>query len=99
MLKDVVSENKSASVRNPGPEYRRNTLLVHVTTSDFLDLIAKCTLLSKAALSQRVWRAGLAEVFGVTEDELKECQMVVPRLALGERPEDLMELTNIICGE
>lgn len=74
-------------------------ILVPFHTAAFLDLLCRYVDGPKQDMYERIWSAGIEAVFGITEEELTECQpgLIPPDI---EPPrEDLRKLTDLICGE
>lgn len=90
--------SNAGELRNQGGKKVLLCTLPH--TAEFLDVVTRYTAMRKLALYDHVFRVGFREVFGITEEELAECEVIPPPSALAApHKNDLRQLTNLICGE
>lgn len=78
---------------------RRVMIRVPVHVGTFLDLVCKYSGTRKGTMVNRVWAAGIREVFGITVEQLEECALTVPRDHRTQPHASLKELTRLLCGE
>ena len=77
---------------------RRLHLMASTNMLVFLDMIVRYTACGKLKLVQEIWEAGIEAKFGITAQDLDDCQLTsLP--ASAAVPADLHKLTDMICGE
>lgn len=88
----------STRVTASGSE-RRVTLAVTLRSAVFLGMISQYSCIPRKELYQLVWRDGFESTFGITEEELAQCDFAPPAHDAAIPKGDLKALTDLICGE
>lgn len=69
-------------------------------TAQFMNVVTKYTELGKMALYDHIFKTGFAVVFGISCEELVDCEMTPPpRETAAPFRDDYRKLTDLICGE
>lgn len=88
----------NAGIRRKERGISRVTASVPTRVTTFLDVVCKHSPANKVTLYRDIWAAGVQQIFGISFEELDECEITLPSpdAAL---PTDLKALTNVLCGE
>jgi hypothetical protein len=99
MAENGLSKKEREALLRNEPTDRRAVTHVPFRTMAFLDFVSEITKTPKHMLYRHIWRRGLVDVFGITEEELDECSLTVPKASeVVGLSNDFHKLTDEICG-